>query len=105
MIRTNLERTVQMIWKMISKSILQDERKCFVTGYEGHLDRHHVYHGPRRKASEKWGCWCWLRHDIHMELHQQNPALDLMIKRACQERFEEIYSHDEFMAVFGKSYL
>ena len=47
----------------------------------------------------------WLRHDIHMELHQQNPALDRMIQRACQERFEEIYSHDEFMDIFGKSYL
>jgi len=90
---------------MGSKSILQDERKCFVTGYEGCLDKHHVFHGPRRKASEKWGCWVWLRHDIHMELHQQNPELDRMIKRACQERFEEIYSHEEFMEVFGKNYL
>ena len=84
---------------------MQDERKCFITGYEGRLDRHHVYHGPRRKASEKWGCWCWLRHDIHMELHQQNPELDRMIKRVCQERFEEKYSHEEFMEVFEKSYL
>lgn len=90
----------------MSKSILQgDDRKCFITGYEGALDKHHVYHGPRRKASEKWGCWVWLRHDIHMELHTQNPALDRMLKRVCQERFEEIYSHEEFMEVFGKSYL
>ena len=89
----------------MTKSILQNEKRCFITGYEGHLDRHHVYHGPRRKAAEKYGCWVWLRHDIHMELHQQNPELDRMLKRACQKRFEEIYSHDEFMAVFGKSYL
>ena len=40
-----------------------------------------------------------------MELHQQNPALDRMLKRVCQERFEEIYSHEEFMRIFGKSYL
>ena len=90
---------------MAKKSILQDEKKCFITGYEGRLDRHHVYHGPRRRAAEKYGCWVWLRHDIHMELHQRNPALDRMIQRACQERFEEIYSHEEFMDVFGKSYL
>jgi len=90
---------------MGSKSILQDERKCFVTGYEGPCDKHHVYHGPRRKAADKWGCWVWLRHDIHMELHQQNPELDMMIKRVCQERFEELHGHQKFMEVFGKSYL
>ena len=84
---------------------MQDEKKCFVTGYEGPLDKHHCFHGPRRKAAEKYGCWVWLRHDIHMELHQSNPELDRMIKRACQERFEEIYSHAEFVEIFGKSYL
>lgn len=89
----------------MKKSILQDEKKCFITGYEGQLDRHHVFHGPRRKAADKWGCWVWMRHDLHMELHQQNPMLDLMVKRACQERFEELYGHEKFMEVFGKSYL
>lgn len=89
----------------MKKSILQDEKKCFITGYEGQLDRHHVFHGPRRKAADKWGCWVWMRHDLHMELHQQNPTLDLMVKRACQERFEELYGHEKFMEVFGKSYL
>lgn len=89
----------------MTKSILQDEKKCFITGYEGQLDRHHCFHGPRRNAAEKYGCWVWLRHDIHMELHQQNPELDRMIKRACQERFEEIHGHEKFMRIFGKSYL
>lgn len=40
-----------------------------------------------------------------MELHQRNPELDKMVKRACQERFEEIHGHKKFMEVFGKSYL
>ena len=89
----------------MTKSIMQDDRVCFITGSTVRLDRHHVYAGSRRKASEKFGCWVWLRHDLHMELHQQNHELDLMIKRACQERFEEIYSREEFMEIFGKSYL
>lgn len=89
----------------MSKSLLQHEKKCFVTGYEGQLDRHHVYAGSRRRASEKWGCWVWLRHDIHMELHQRNPALDKMIKRTCQEAFEQKHGHEIFMRVFGKSWL
>lgn len=89
----------------MTKSIMQDEEKCFLTGCEGHLDRHHCFHGPRRKAAEKYGCWIWLRRDLHRELHEQNKELDRMIQRACQERFEELYSHEKFMAVFGKSYL
>ena len=89
----------------MSKSIMQDEKQCFITGSQTQLDRHHVYAGARRKASEKYGCWVWLRHDVHMELHDRNKALDKMLRRSCQERFEEIYSHEEFMDVFGKSYL
>jgi hypothetical protein len=87
------------------KSIMQDEKVCIITGCTTGLDRHHIYHGIRRKAAEKYGCWCWLRHDLHMELHDMNKALDLMLERACQERFEGIYSHQEFMDVFGKNYL
>lgn len=65
----------------------------------------HCFHGPRRKAAEKWGCWIWLRSDLHRELHDKNKELDRMIERACQERFEELYGHQKFMEVFGKSYL
>ncbi len=89
----------------MGESLLQTERECFVTGSTVNLDKHHIFHGPRRNAAEKWGCWCWLRHDLHMELHDKNKALDKMLQRACQEAFEEKYSHEEFMEVFGKSYL
>ena len=84
---------------------MQSEKECYISGYQGQLDRHHIYSGNRRKASEKYGCWVWLRHDIHMELHDRNKTLDKMLRRACQERFEELHSHDEFMRVFGKSYI
>ena len=84
---------------------MQDNRECFITGSTVDLDRHHVFHGPRRTAAEKYGCWVWLRHDLHMEVHDRNKELDRMLQRACQTRFEEIYSHEEFMTVFGKSYL
>ena len=89
----------------MGKSIMQDEKYCYVTGSHGQLDRHHVFAGSRRKASEKYGCWIWLRHDIHMDLHDRDKALDKMLRRMTQERFEEIYGHEKFMEVFGKSYL
>ena len=58
----------------MSKSILQDEKQCFISGAVAELDRHHVYAGSRRKDSEKWGCWVWLRHDIHMDLHDRGEG-------------------------------
>ena len=89
----------------MAKSIMQDEKKCFITGATRDLDKHHCFHGPNRKLAEKWGCWIWLRHDLHMELHDRNKDLDRMIERACQERFEELHGHKKFMIVFGKNYL
>ena len=89
----------------MSSSILQDEKECYVTGSTQELDQHHIYHGPRRKAADKWGCWVWLKHEIHMRLHQSDTELDRRLKRECQEAFEALYGHEKFMEVFGKSYL
>lgn len=86
-------------------SILQSEKECYITGASRDLDCHHIYAGSRRKASDRYGCWVWLQHDVHMELHQSNPALDLQLKQECQEQFEALYGHEKFMQVFGKSYL
>ena len=89
----------------MAESILQTEKECFLTGSRVQLDQHHVYHGPRREAADRWGCWVWLRHDVHMRLHSRDPGTDQMLKRVCQERFEEMYGHEKFMEVFGKSYI
>lgn len=89
----------------MAKSIMQTEKECYITGSQQWLDKHHVFQGSRRQASEKWGCTVWLRHDIHMELHDSNIELDRLIKRECQKKFEEKYGHDAFMRVFGRNYL
>ena len=88
----------------MSDSILQTERECFITGSTQNLERHHIYHGPRRKATEIFGCWVWLRQDIHRMLHDKG-LYDDDLKEVCQARFEQLYSHETFMQVFGKSYL
>jgi hypothetical protein len=89
----------------VADSIMQRDKVCFVTGAEVDLDKHHIYHGSRRKAADRWGCWVWINHDVHMDLHQRNTALDEELKAACQERFEALYDHETFMKVFGKSYI
>ena len=40
-----------------------------------------------------------------MRLHDSDPEMKKMLKRICQERFEELHGHEKFMEVFGKSYL
>lgn len=89
----------------MTESILQTEKECFITGGQINLDQHHIYGGPLRDKSDAWGCWVWIRHDIHMKLHDSDPEMKKMLKRICQERFEELYGHEKYMNVFGKSYL
>ena len=37
------------------KSILQDEKKCYITGAKHGLHQHHIYMGANRKNADKWG--------------------------------------------------
>ena len=92
----------------MADSILQDRRECYITGDTAGLHRHHIYPGSRRRASEDWGCWVWLRWDWHNGASygvHSNPALSRQLKQECQERFEALYGHEAFMDVFGKNYL
>lgn len=95
----------------MSKSILQsrcETPECYITGSRINLHRHHIYGGSRRQASEKWGCWVYLRADYHNMSKKGvhfDRRLDLSLKRECQVAFEALYGHEKFMRVFGKSYL
>jgi len=92
----------------MAKSILQPdgEKVCYVSGSRINLDLHHVMHGSaNRKIADKWGIWCWLRHDIHMDLHDKDKELDLQLKQEAQEAFEKLYSHEKWMELFRKNYL
>lgn len=95
---------------MRAPSIMQTEKKCYITGSETDLDPHHIYFGAKnRKTSDENGFWVWLRRDWHTAdsricVHQ-NRELDLMLKKKCQEVYEQEHTRAEFMALIGKSYL
>ena len=92
----------------MSKSLLQNEKKCYITGAINNLHQHHIYMGANRKNADKWGCWIWLRADWHNMSNYGvhfNRELDLKLKRECQKKFEELYDHETFMKVFHKNYL
>lgn len=92
----------------MADSIMQSTKECYITGSTQGLHKHHIFPGSRRKASEEWGCWVWLRGDWHNLSNygvHSDPELDMVLKCSCQEHFEELYGHEKFMEVFGKSYL
>ena len=90
------------------KSLLSDDRVCYVCGTPNDLHIHHVFFGPNRKNSTRWGCWVYLcarHHNMSNEGVHFNRDLDVALKRQTQRKFEEKWSHERFMEVFGKNWL
>ena len=92
----------------MSKSILQSKRECFLCGAVGDLHEHHVIYGPFRKKSEHYGLKVYLcpnDHNMSDNGIHFNRKLDLEMKKYAQKKFEEKYSHEEWMKQFEKNYL
>jgi hypothetical protein len=92
------------------KSILQREKKCYITGSTYNLHRHHIFAGGRRQISEREGFWVYLIGHLHNQsndgVHGKNGhALDLKLKQDCQRKYEEAHSREEWMLLMGKNYL
>ena len=92
----------------MAKSILQNEKRCFITGSTTGLQRHHIYFGANRRISEENGFWVWLIPEYHnmsdYGVHF-DKAFDLKLKQDCQRKYEETHSREEFIALIGKNYL
>lgn len=92
----------------MAKSLLQSEKECYITGSCSNLHKHHIFGGPNRKNSEKYGLWVYLRADWHnmsdYAVHF-DKQLDLELKQTAQKVFEEEQGHDKFMAIFHRNYL
>ena len=91
------------------KSIISNERRCYVCGTRSNLHKHHcIYGAGRRPLSEEYGLWVYLcgrHHNLSNEGVHFNKTLDEKIKRDSQAAFESLHSHDEFMRIFGRNYL
>lgn len=91
------------------KSVLTDDLDhCMFTG-SSPVERHHVYGGSNRKNSEKYGFIAPLRPDLHPNgvfAGQGAKAVDMELKQRCQRYFEgHNGTREEFISIFGKSYL
>lgn len=93
------------------KSIFQDTKQCFVCETTNNLHSHHIFYGTaNRQQSEKYGLKVWLCAEHHVGgygVHGAKGAmLNSFLREMAQKRFEEEYgSREEFIRIFGKSYL
>lgn len=90
------------------KSIIQQDKRCFVCGATSKLHLHHCISGyGNRQKSDKYGLTVWLCYAHHvgkLGVHN-NAALAERIKKTAQKEFEKTHSRNEFISQFGKNYL
>lgn len=85
-------------------------RRCFLCGKYGPVERHHVFPGPFRQKSEKYGLVVDLCHWCHNEppdgVHH-NRANALILKQRAQRMVMREYgwNTEDFIREFGKNYL
>ena len=91
--------------KQRTDSILQTEKKCFITGSYNVCLHHCICGTANRKKCDEWGLWVWLNPEVHHALHTTKPSLRSALQRKAQEAFEKLYGHEKFMEVFHKNYL
>lgn len=92
------------------KSIMQSNKQCFITGATQGLHKHHIFFGANRSNSEKYGLWVWLKWDYHIAdsphtTPHNDKNTDDWLKRMAQRKFEESHSRDDFIRIFGRSWL
>lgn len=92
------------------KSILQSDKECYYCGTTAGLEEHHVFFGHKcRSRSEECGLKIWLCNQHHTggnDSPHRNRKVDLAYKAIAQKQFERVKgSRDDFIRLFGKSYL
>ena len=97
------------------KSIVQTkDRTCYLCMMDGNykkhifLDCHHIFGGPNRTRSEETGLKVWLCPEHHTlgprAVHNCPETMDLLHKIG-QRKYEETHTRQQFIEIFGKSYL
>lgn len=73
------------------KSILQEEKRCYICGLYSPVEEHHIYFGnPNRRISEENGFKVWLCAEHHrgiIGVHGKlGHSLDLKLKETCEKK-------------------
>jgi len=90
----------------MGKSIIENEKKCFIC-QNPRVQKHHIYKSHKcRDIADKEGLWVWLCPKHHRELHDNaGRGLDMELMQLGQQKYEETHTREEFIEKFIKSYL
>ena len=92
----------------MAKSIMQDEKRCYLCSKLTGLEKHHIFGGvANRPISEKLGLWVYLCHDCHTGKAgaQYDKMKNLRLKQDAQFAFERTHTRSDWMQWIGKNYL
>ena len=100
---------------MVNSIIQENERECYLCGategsrYQA-MHWHHIFGGPNRNLSEKYGLKVRLCgyscHEYGPNAVHQNHDVDIQLKQIGQRAFEEKHgTREDFMRIFGKNWL
>lgn len=94
--------------KRLWSAFTDDMDHCFYTG-NAPVERHHIFGGSSRKASEQYGYVLPVRPDLHPNgvfASTEGKAKDIEMKQMAQMHFEANHgTREDFRRIFGKSYL
>ena len=94
----------------MKKSVVEQNpaEECYLCGSRGYLERHHIFGGPNRKLSEKYGLTvhlCWMDHQDSREGVNYNREKMRKLQKIGQQAFEQTYPGKDFRQIFGRNYL
>lgn len=90
------------------KSIISNDQEgvCYLCGSHNGIQEHHIFGGPDRKVSERYGLKVHLCYLCHDRVHGKNgKALMQQLHEIGQRAYEETRSRENFRKEFRKSYL
>lgn len=87
------------------KSIVQDNKECYICGTTINLHNHHIFPGRGfRKNSDKEGLTVYLCAVHHQYVHQDFKAMK-ELQKIGQREFEKNKTREEFIRLFTKNVL
>ena len=93
----------------MAKSIITDNMDICYICEQPRECIHHVFGGTaNRRLSDKYKLvipLCHYHHNMSNEGVHFNKPFDICLKKIGQMKFEEEYSHEKFMQVFGRNWL
>lgn len=90
------------------KSIISNEKKCYLCGSVRWLELHHIFGAANRKHSTTYGLVVYLCHWCHNEpplgVHHNKERMRYL-QQIGQRAFMEHYPNKNFIEIFKRNYL